>query len=65
MRYDFKKVAEVCWFVGVAVVVFVAELIVQWDFEAVAADWQSYATALLGGAARAGVVAALAFFSRS
>jgi len=57
MRYEFKKVAEIGWFVAVAVVAFVAQTIAVWNFEDLVADWQTYAIALASGAGRVAVAA--------
>jgi hypothetical protein len=62
--YDFKKMPEALWFIGVAVIVFVAEAVKVADFAEVATDPEAYLVAVVGGAARAGIVAALAFFPR-
>jgi len=59
MRYEFKKVAELGWFVGVAVIAFAAQTLTQWNFEDVAADWQTYAIVLATGAGRAALAAIL------
>lgn len=42
MKYDFKKVAELGWFVGVAIIAFLAQALTAANFEEVAADWQTY-----------------------
>ena len=57
MQYDFKKVAELGWFVGVAVIAFVAQALTAANFQDVAADWQTWAIALAAGAGRAAVAA--------
>lgn len=62
--YDFKKVAELGWFVAVAVIAFIAQATTQANFQEVAADWQTYAVCVLSGAARAGVVAFAAALMR-
>lgn len=63
--YDFKKVPEALWFVGVAAIVFIAEAVKVADFTEVATDPEAYLVALAGGAARAGLVVLHAFLVRS
>ena len=62
--YDFKKAPEALWFIGVAVIVFVAEAVKVADFAEVATDPEAYLVALAGGAARAGLAALLTFVMR-
>ena len=57
MRYEFQKLAELGWFVLVAVVAFVAQTIALWNFEDMIADWQTYVIALASGAGRVAVAA--------
>ena len=64
LPYEFKKLAEIAWFVGVAAIVFVAEAVVIADFEEVATDPEAYVVALLGGAGRIAIVTLLNLLSR-
>ena len=57
MKYDFKKLAELGWFVGVAVIAFVAQALTAANFEDVAADPQTWVVALAAGAGRVAVAA--------
>jgi len=57
MRYEFKKLEEAGWFVGVAVIAFVAQAAAAANFQDVAADWQTWAVALAAGAGRAALAA--------
>ena len=62
MAYDFKVLPEVGWAVLVAVVVFAAQVLIEFDPEVID-DWETWAKALGAGAVRAAAGAVLAFRS--
>ena len=64
MTYDFKKVQELLWSVGVAAAIAVVDIVRVQSFEAVT-DWGSFAMILVGGGARAGAGAFVAFLSKT
>lgn len=64
MKYEWKPLAEAGWFVGVAVLVYLAEMLTTFDPEAVATDWRPYLVAAGGGCVRAAAGALLAVLPR-
>jgi len=64
LPYEFKALAEIAWFVGVAVVIFAAEALRVADFEEVYTDPEAYLVALAGGASKVAIVALLNLLKR-
>ncbi len=62
MAYKFKKLEEVSWAVLVVVVMFAAQVLIEFDLEVID-DWETWAKALGAGAVRAAAGAVLAFRS--
>lgn len=61
LPYEFKAVAEIAWFAGVAVIVFVAEAVKVANFEEVATDPEAYLVAIAGGAGRVALAVLLSY----
>lgn len=60
MNYDFKVLPELGWALGLAAVLFLFQLFVTFEPEAIE-DWETWATAAAGGMARAVAAAGLSF----
>lgn len=63
MRYEFRKLDEAIWAVGIAVAVSVFQALVTFDPETIT-DYKTWAVGIVAGAVRAAAGAAIAFLTK-
>ena len=63
MTYEFKRWHELAWVVGVAALIAVLSVLIEFDPAAIG-DWRTWAIAAAGGAVRAAAGAAVAVLTR-
>ena len=63
MTYDFKKWPEFVWFIGVATVIAIAQILLDFRPETIQ-DWRLWTLSILGAGVRAGVAALIAMLTK-
>ena len=64
MQYEFKLIPEAVRAGGIALLVFVVTLLVDFDVDEVVSDWQTYVKSLASGGVAAAAAAILAVLTR-